>query len=202
MNCLTRLFQFLCIVAGCCVLVLLLFGQLLPFHPVTSLLAFAPTPTVQVQGHSSYDVRHAPTISVQAINRILCQAQSPACGTGQGMYQQGVQYGIDPVYALAFFQHESTFGLRGIAQQTHGLGNIRCTPGWPSCVGSYRAYPSWERGYLDWYQLLSSIYIKQWHLYTVAAIVPVYAPARDGNNVHAYRVAVEQSVAAWREGRV
>ena len=44
---------------------------------------------------------------------------SPAVGKGQALYDLGVKYGIDPVYALAFFWHESRFGTTGEARVTY-----------------------------------------------------------------------------------
>ncbi len=49
------------------------------------------------------------------------------------MYDLGVKYGIDPIYALAFFQHESDFGTTDEARKTLSLGNERCIPDRP-CV--------------------------------------------------------------------
>jgi hypothetical protein len=37
---------------------------------------------------------------------------------------------------------------------------------------------------------------------TVSQIVPVYAPASDGNNVPGYIAGVEQAVDTWRRGQV
>ncbi len=54
-----------------------------------------------------------PSISVALIERVFAAYRSPAAGSGQALYDLGVQYGIDPVYALAFFWHESTLGRAG-----------------------------------------------------------------------------------------
>ena len=37
------------------------------------------------------------------------------------MYDLGVKYGIDPVFALAFFMHESLFGTTGEAGRRYRL---------------------------------------------------------------------------------
>jgi hypothetical protein len=66
----------------------------------------------------------------------------------------------------------------------------------------YRAYATWQAGYQDWYQLLATLYVRQWHLRTVAQIIPVYAPSSDNNNVAAYISAVEHAVTTWRLGEV
>jgi hypothetical protein len=50
--------------------------------------------------------------------------------------------------------------------------------------------------------LIRDLYIKQWHLTTVAQIIPVYAPTSDHNDVNGYIQAVEQAVDTWRSGEV
>jgi Mannosyl-glycoprotein endo-beta-N-acetylglucosaminidase len=108
---------------------------------------------------------------------------------------------IDPVYALAFFMHESRFGTTGVATVTHSLGNIRATTGFAQYEG-YRMYRTWEEGFEDWYSLIAKLYVAQWGLSTVDQIVPVYAPGSDNNDVAAYIAAVKQAVDRWRSGLV
>jgi hypothetical protein len=50
----------------------------------------------------------------------------------------------------------------------------------------------------DWYKLITDLYINQWGLRTVDAIIPVYAPSGDGNNPTAYINSVESMVDSWR----
>src|SRR5216683_4868453 len=64
-----------------------------------------------------YSVLGKPTITVDFINQVLASYNSPAAGKGQALYNYGVKYGIDPIYALAFFLHESTMGTTGVAQK-------------------------------------------------------------------------------------
>lgn len=142
-----------------------------------------------------------PSLSAAFVNQVLTYYGSPAQGEGQALYDDSLQFGIDDAYALAFFQHESTFGLYGWGAVNHSLGNIRCTSGY-ACGGGYRAYASWEDGFRDWYQLIRTMYVDQLGLKTVAQIIPVYAPAADHNDESAYINAVESSVATWRAGRV
>ncbi len=147
-----------------------------------------------------YALLHAPTVTAAFINRVLDAYDSPAQGKGQALYDTTVRYGIDPVYALAFFQHESTFGKYGIASVTNSLGNIRCTPDY-ACADGFRMYSSWEASFVDWCELIRQTYIEGWHLSTVDQIIPRYAPASE-NDVQGYIQAVKQSVNAWRAGRV
>ncbi|HJT55773.1 MAG TPA: hypothetical protein VJ761_04705 [Ktedonobacteraceae bacterium] len=150
---------------------------------------------------SSYRVAGLPTLSISFINRVLAASHSPAAGLGQALYEGGKRYTIDPIYALAFFQHESSFGSTGWAAINRSLGNIRCSAGY-ACRGGYRSYATWQAGFLDWYHLIRTLYIEHWHLTTVAQIIPVYAPASDHNDVPAYIQAVEHTVDTWRSGKV
>ncbi len=147
-----------------------------------------------------YTVTGKPTITAKQIDNILCVAHSPACGTGADLYRLGVKYDIDPVYALAWFNQESTFGTAGIARVTLSLGNIRCTYGY-RCIEGYRAYQSYRTSYEDWYQLIAHQYVAQWKLTTVAAILDRYAPQSE-NDTSSYASNVEQSVDTWRSEAV
>jgi hypothetical protein len=141
----------------------------------------------------------APSITPEKIDAVLRSYNSPAAGVGRYMYEQGVKYGIDPAYALAFFIHESTAGTKGVATVTKSIGNIRHTPGYENYQG-FRKYPTWEAGVEDWYKLIKYQYVDQWKLTTVEKIVPVYAPAADRNNPPAYIRQVNEMVAKWRSG--
>jgi hypothetical protein len=154
-----------------------------------------------------YSVVGKPTITVDLINSILAYYKSPAAGKGQALYDLGVKYGIDPVYALAFFQHESTFGTSGEAVTTLALGNERCTSdSGRACVdlarGGYTQMQSWEDGFEHWYTLIkgSNLYVGGGRM-TVDQIIPIYAPASE-NDVNAYIQAIKQSVDLWRSGKV
>lgn len=152
---------------------------------------------------TTYNVLGKPTISASFINSVLSAYNSPTAGKGQALYDDGVDYGIDPVFALAFFFHESTFGKAGIATKTRSLGNIRCTRDWHGrCYHGFRSYKTWEEGFKDWYRLLRDLYVRHWHLMTVDKIIPRYAPASDGNDVKGYIKAVKHAVDTWRTGDI
>ena len=162
--------------------------------------------TFAQQPQESSMVLGKPTLDASFVNRVLSAYHSPAGGTGQALYDLSVGYGIDDAYALAFFMHESTFGTTGVARATHSLGNIRCTPGY-RCTLGYRAYATWQAGYADWYRLIKDGYVSgqvssKCPCVTIEQIIPVYAPASDGNDEQAYIAAVLSAVAAWRSGRV
>ena len=170
-------------------------------HPVASDTHASVRAHLVIGSSELGSVLGRPSLSPAFINRVLALAHSPAQGTGQSLADLSAAYGIDDAYALAFFKHESQYGTTGVARVTRSLGNIRCSAGY-ACLEGYRAYPSWQAGYADWYQLIFNLYIKQWHLTTVEQIVPVYAPTSDSNDVPGYIAAVEQAVAAWRQGEV
>ncbi len=160
-----------------------------------------PTASVAVAPSSPYSVVGAPTLTAAFINRVLAAYHSPALGTGQALYDLGVQYGIDPAFALAFFFHESGFGTQGEARSSLSLGNLRCIPNF-TCQDGYAWFPTWEAGFAAWYSLISNLYVKQWGLTTVSQIIPRYAPPTDNNNDAAYIAAVEQAIDTWHAGKV
>ena len=150
-----------------------------------------------------YSVLGKPTITADFINRVLASYNSPAAGTGQQMYDLGVKYGIDPVYALAFFMHESLFGTTGEAQATLSLGNLRCIPTRPCInqnIGGFAKMNSWVDGFEQWYKLIRNLYVAQWGLVTIDKIIPVYAPSSDHNDVAGYIAALKHEIDAWHAG--
>ena len=149
---------------------------------------------------SDLSVLGGPTLSASFIDQVLSKHHSPAIGAGQAFYDMSVRYGIDDAVALAFFQHESGFGLNGEATVTLSIGNIRCLSGYP-CPHGYAQFPSWRSGIQAWYVLLSGpLYVKA-GLTTLPSIIHRYAPAADHNNEAAYVQAVTQSVQSWRAGQ-
>ncbi len=168
--------------------------------PSLTIDVVAPHPPVFPGTAIAHRVVGPPTITADGMNQVLHVARSPAQGIGGVLYSTGVKYGIDPVYALAFFHHESTFGVYGMAQTTLSIGNIRCSVGYP-CSGGYRSYPSWAASVQDWYALLASVYVAH-GLDTVEKIIPVYAPSRDHNDEAAYIASINADVVRWRSGEV
>lgn len=148
----------------------------------------------------SSSVIGGPSLSASFIDRVLAAYHSPAVGLGRALVADSQRFHIDDVYALAFFLHESSFGTAGVARYTRSLGNIICS-GYPTCFEGFRSYASWQAGAWDWFRLLTYEYLPR-GLTTVQAIVPVYAPASDGNNPASYIAAVLQARATWRAGRV
>src|SRR5438045_2031590 len=54
-----------------------------------------------------------PSVSADFMDQVLVAYHSPAQGEGQHIYDEGVQVGIDPVFVLDFFMHESSVGCVG-----------------------------------------------------------------------------------------
>ena len=143
-----------------------------------------------------YSVLGQPSISVNFMNQVLAAYHSPAIGKGQALYDLGVQYGIDPAFALAFFMHESSFGTKGEAANSRSLGNLRCIPNF-RCQDNFAWFDSWEDGFKAWYALIRNLYVAQWDFTTVDQIIPKYAPAADHNNEEAYTAAIKHAVDTW-----
>lgn len=152
-----------------------------------------------------HSVLGKPTLSARFIDRVLVAAHSPAAGTGQDFYRLSQQYGIDDVWPLAFFHHESDYGKTGEARVTYSIGNSRCITTRP-CIdqdrGGYAQMWNWVDGIAQWYALIRSLYINQWGRSTVEAIIPKYAPNSDGNNEAEYIATLINDAAAYRTGEV
>lgn len=151
-----------------------------------------------------YSVLGKPSLSVAFMNQVLAYYHSPAAGLAQYLYDDGVKYGIDPAYALAFFMHESSFGTTGIAQTTLSLGNMRCVPEYPclNVSGGFAQFSSWQQGFEAWFKMIRNLYVAQWNLVTVDQIIPVYAPSSDHNNVAEYIATLKMELDTWHAGIV
>jgi len=149
-----------------------------------------------------------PSITVDQIEAVLTQYNSPARGSGTIWFALGKQYGIDPAYPLAFFVQESTAGtnpgwagLKPGGDTTHNVGNIICA-GYATCYKGNRDYPSWEAGIEDWYQLIAREYVEGRGLASVEQILPIYCPTSDGCHSYDYISIVNSMVEKWRHGQL
>jgi serine/threonine protein kinase len=158
-------------------------------------------PQVEAPSSGPYAVKGNPTITVDQVNQILSTYKSPAAGYGQTLYNLGVQYGIDPAFALSLFMHESTFGTKGEATKSLSLGNLRCIPNF-RCEDNFAQFNTWEDGFKAWYQLIRNLYVAKWGLTTVDQILPRYAPQADNNNEQAYIAALKHAINTWRTGQI
>lgn len=155
---------------------------------------------------SPYNIMGKPTISAAYINQILASAHSPAAGLGQTIIDLGKQYGIDPVFLVAIFQHESAFGTTGEARVTLSPGNERCIKERP-CIdqdrGGYAQMKSWTDGFDRLNFLLLNGYVRGQitgqYLVTIDQIIPIFAPKGDGNDTQAYIQLLKQNVVIMRQ---
>lgn len=159
-----------------------------------------------------YSLQGPPTIQADLITQVLNFYHSPARRLGENLYDLGEQACIDPVFALAFFMHESLFGTSGEARVTLSLGNERCIPG-RACINTqgtacqkgqscFARMNSWQDGFEKWYQLIKNLYIGQWGRVTVDQVIPKYAPSSDGNDEAAYIATIKHTVDIWRAGGI
>lgn len=196
--------------------------QAAPYSPFLPLSDLGPDPAVldgvDVLGAApsaaplptDYLIVAAPRISPALFHEVLTKAGSPAAAENDGdaLYQIPVGYGLDPACALAWFQHESSYGTKGVAVTTHGWGNMRVSEGgaYPrreffrgeQSIGHFAVYPTYRASLDDWCRYLLRRYIQR-GLTTVAAIVPVYAPSTDGNVPARYVASLVRAVTAWRQ---
>lgn len=167
-------------------------------------LAAALNPITIASNRNGLMVVGKPTVSVQQIEAVLAEYNSPAQGHGQEIYDLGLKYNIDPAICLAFFIYESSAGTnpawagrKDDGSFTHNIGNIICTEGW-RCYGRFRDYNSWSEGIEDWYKLINDLYVGEWKRVTVDDIIPKYAPAADNNDEGAYIQGVKNLVQSWQ----
>lgn len=76
-----------------------------------------------------------PSISAQQIDNVLCKAKSPACGTGQQLYNEGWRAEIDAGFALAVFHSGSNYG------------KLVCNPSF-ACIAFHK---TWAQSYREWF---------------------------------------------------
>lgn len=167
----------------------------------------APSFSMAVHSSDGHTVLGKPTISATYMNRVLAAHGSPAAGTGQALYDLGVQYGIDPAWPLAFFWQESHDGTSGEATVTRSIGNERCIADRPCNAAHFAVFTDWVDSYQHWYSLILYGYIRgdinrslgyaACPCTTIEQIIPVYAG--DGSEQQ-YIVGVLASVAAERAG--
>ncbi|MFH1056210.1 MAG: hypothetical protein V1717_00185 [Candidatus Micrarchaeota archaeon] len=149
-----------------------------------------------------------PSISPEQIRKILDSYKSPAAGSEQCFFDLSYEYNIDVAFMLGFFLKESSMGRAKGYSTHHAIGNIvKSAPGSQFCSSTKRVnsrfcgYDSWCDAAAHWYY-----YIKNSKLYipkgkdTPEEILPIYAPASDGNKPYAYAAMVNKCVNSWRAG--
>jgi len=156
-----------------------------------------------------------PRLSPAFLNQVLAAYHSPAAGLGQQIYDLGRHYDINSDLLLAIFGHESLFGTTGEARVSRSIGNLRCldssyAPYHPGCSDGYAQFPTWLDGVGASDRLLRvgyvdgavTIPITGHRCTTLAQVIPVWAPAADGNNPGAYIRDVLAFLQTWYSGEV
>lgn len=141
-----------------------------------------------------------PRISRDYFIEVLQKAGSPAAPVAGFCYDIVKSYGLDPAIALAFFQHESSFGKAGVAVRSLNWGNLRKGARAREIKGGFAYYDDWRDGLRDWCDLIRNVYIGQWGRDTVDRVIAKYAPSEDGNVPARYAAAVEEQVQEWSAG--
>lgn len=148
---------------------------------------------------SDYTLLSTKRITRTLFVRVLERAQSPAAPVAADCYEIRLFYGLDPAIALAFFQHESTYGKAGRAVVTLNWGNIRKGRRAYKHDDGFAHYHDWRESLRDWCELIKGpIYIGAGRT-TVRSVVPIYAPSSDNNKPERYIQAVLDAVYAWSQ---
>lgn len=136
-----------------------------------------------------------PRVTPERFREVLERNQSPAAPEAEACYRAVASLGVDPLFALAVFRHESGYGRLGICATygTRNPGNTRSSrTGVGEVVqterGPFVRYPSWAEGFRDLaFRLVDPGFVyAQRGLRTVAGIIPTWAPAADGNSPQSY----------------
>lgn len=146
-------------------------------------------------------------ITLEAFSKVLSDANSPAAGSSEAMYNAVVAEGISVAFFLACFFHESQFGKVGICYiyQTRSPGNTRSsTIGVKSFItdpvkGRYVKYATWGQGARDMaHRLIAPGFdYDKAGATTIAQIMPIFAPVKDGNNPDIYISKVVKMINQW-----
>jgi hypothetical protein len=166
-------------------------GQILGVVPAPP----APTP-VPTKPPSDSIFQH-PTITVVEVERVLESVNSPILPYAGDVYAYGIQYGIDPVFALAFWMKESREASDGsVAAVDHNPGYTEGLGSDNRC-GRWACWATWPEGIAGWYHYMRVFFIDGLGITTVESILPIYAPSTE-NNTTGYIAFVLQKVADWR----
>lgn len=165
----------------------------------SQLLGLVPAPPtatpVPTEVPSSYIAR-SPTITIAEIDRVLGSVNSPMLPYSADIYVSSEQYGIDPVFALAFWMKESREASDGsVAAPDHNPGYTEGLGTDPRC-GRWACWPTWPEGIAGWFHYMRVFFVDR-GITTVEDILPIYAPSTE-NNTSGYILFVIQHVATWR----
>jgi hypothetical protein len=123
-----------------------------------------------------------PSVSPTQIDNVLCKAKSPACGTGQQLYNEGWRAEIDAGFALAVFHEGSDYG------------KLPCNAS-AACI-SYSK--SWAQSYREWFDEIKGPDFVGSGLTTSTQIIAKLNPP----NVPQYAQTVNSDMATWENQKV
>jgi hypothetical protein len=99
---------------------------------------------------------HDPSrITPERFTAILEMAQSPLAPEASEVYRILVSYGIDPAWALAYWNSLNEYGKRGNARTTRNIGHVPMEHGDGHGYSYYAglvSYYQWIDGVLEWAQ--------------------------------------------------
>lgn len=149
--------------------------------------------------------RSAPRITLPAFATLLAERGNPGVVAErhpEAYYDKIVEFGVDPLFILAMFWHESQFGRFGVARVTHSWGNTR-NPTFgakpvgeaPGASGSFPIFRDWLDGCVS---TVARLVATDWVYHDREPIREIFehpsgkvwAPAGDFNNPSGYLRAV------------
>jgi hypothetical protein len=153
-----------------------------------------------------------PRVSQATFEHILREGNSPAALEAQQAWVAVASQGVDPLFALAIFWHESRFGTVGIVKE-HELRNPGATRssrtgvGQPVAIpgrGQFWRYPNWTEGFRDLARRLvdPDFTYRRQKAWTVGQVIPIWAPKADGNDPSSYIAAVVRFMNQYAEPEV
>jgi hypothetical protein len=137
-----------------------------------------------------------PTVTVSEVALVLQRVNSPILPFAGDVYFYGIQYGIDPVFALAIWMKESREASDGsVAAPDHNPGYTEGLGNDPRC-GRWACWPTWPEGIAGWFHYMRVFFVNRGYV-SINTILPIYAPPSE-NNTNGYLNFVAQQVATWR----
>jgi hypothetical protein len=127
--------------------------------------------------HTSPSILGIPTITVEKINNVLCEAKSSACGTGKSLYDEGYKHNINATFALAVFAEGSNYG------------KLPCNPT-PACITFHN---TWKDSYKAWYDEIAGPDFVGSGITSPSAVIAKLNPP----NVNLYTQALNKDVDTW-----
>lgn len=135
-----------------------------------------------------------PTVSAAVVDATLRRVGSPLAGLGPYIVAQGRHAGLDPAALLAVVCVLDV--PHPLPPALHNVGHLSGLAG-QTGSGAYQAFGDWRSGVRSWYALLGTLYVHQWGLHTLDAILPVYAPGTPAG-LEARLGEMHAAVTAWR----